>query len=592
MSEVQKITNPIFNIFDPPIVDESIEKYEYIEYREKRSDGSGATLDAISDYEITNSDIDLYLLPSHSYIEVKIQCYDATALPNGRINTGRIALQNGGWNIFERAEYIINDNTEVENVRHLGIANQIKGLVEYCRDYSDTAANQVWFPDMGNGLTNYLTGSLVVSATAAAAATTLAILATGFVVTGVGVDDAAVTIIINAAAAAVEINNTGVTQALAINGAAQHIDFAGVVAGTTKIVLKPNGGAALAPFYQLYAGGRKIILTGNGTDIIALYEDGSRVGAIAAAGITATLVDPTAPSVPETNILNYNTGFDNRNSLLRTDGTNTHDKQITVYLPLRHIFQIWKHNQIVIRGCKHTIKLYKNSNANIWHKTSGTNDGYIKLISLSWWVPKVKPSIPAGGDLEQQLISGSINKLMYERIYMHNMAPNTSNSQNGYWNINSLGSKPVRAYLVFQTESQYTDQTGNKMIFKNMNVSRMRCELNKTQFPEKEYTSDFTDAVQDFSRLYMQYLDFGNNLYDVDSGPLVNYNQFGKLYPIFCFDFTKADPMLLQQNKNIDVEFFWEFRTAPPFYRAYILFELETNLEVAGVSGRMIFKRK
>src|SRR4051812_22693891 len=128
MSEVQKITNPIFNIFDPPIIDESIEKYEYIEYREKRSDGSGATLDAISDYEITNSDIDLYLLPSHSYIEVKIQCYDATALPNGRINTGRIALQNGGWNIFERAEYIINDNTEVENVRHLGIANQIKGL--------------------------------------------------------------------------------------------------------------------------------------------------------------------------------------------------------------------------------------------------------------------------------------------------------------------------------------------------------------------------------------------------------------------------------------------------------------------------------
>lgn len=587
---MESIVNPIWRPFDPPMVDESIESFEYIEYREKRSGGDGSGLNAISDYEISNTDIDLFLLPSHSFIEAKVIVKDAANVANNITTAGaKIALQNNGWNLFERAQYIINDTTTVEEVRDVGIGTQIKGLIEYSRDYSDSACNQIWYLDTGDGGVNTSLSGGVLSATANAVATTLAILASGEVVTGVGANNEVVVIRFGAADMQVEYNGLSATQALAINGGAQHIDVGGVVGTGSSITIKPAVGPG--SYLELYARGKKIKLTGNGTDIIAINEDGTSIGAaVAPDGITARVMN----SADKENYFNY--GFEERNKLFRTEGTSNHDRQITIYLPLRHAFQIFKSNQTVMRGIKHTIKLDKNKDVNIFHKNSTSPAGTIQFKSLSWWVPKVKPSLAVASVLEAQLAGGATNRLMYERIYVHKSNTYPGDQQNGnYWLINSIGSKPVRLHIVFQYESQYTDQTGNKMIFQNIDVNRMYCELNKKRFPEKEYNLDFTSTVSDYSRLYMQYLDFGNNLYDPDSGASICYKDFGKLYSIFCFDFTKADPMLLQKNKNIDLELYWDLRTVPnpaKPYRIYALVELESELEVSGVSGRMIFNKK
>jgi len=129
MSEVQIQQTP-WNVFDKIIYkDDSTTKYEYAEYPERN-----ITVTNRDDYFLITQDLDLPLLLSDSFIHVTCNITNSTG---GNIQQGKVALCHNGFNLFQRAQYLLNEQI-IEDVDELGIATTVKGFIDYSRSFSKT----------------------------------------------------------------------------------------------------------------------------------------------------------------------------------------------------------------------------------------------------------------------------------------------------------------------------------------------------------------------------------------------------------------------------------------------------------------------
>jgi len=92
--ETQMIESPYWDVFSLPVEDNSTEEFEYNEYKE-----TNVNVSMLDQYEFYNKDMDTFLLPSRSYIQVKgkILKEDTTAYPADTT----VALVNNGFSIFK-----------------------------------------------------------------------------------------------------------------------------------------------------------------------------------------------------------------------------------------------------------------------------------------------------------------------------------------------------------------------------------------------------------------------------------------------------------------------------------------------------------
>lgn len=141
---VTNIESEFWDIFKTPFVDNSTEQDEYVEYKE-----TNVNVSDLTKYEFFNKDMDAFLCPAKSFIEVKGKVLkdDNSAYP---ANTN-IALTNNGFSIFKRADYLINDQT-CESVDFPHQATTILNLVHWSDDFTRSAATaSLWYKDTGNG---------------------------------------------------------------------------------------------------------------------------------------------------------------------------------------------------------------------------------------------------------------------------------------------------------------------------------------------------------------------------------------------------------------------------------------------------------
>jgi len=74
-----------------------------------------------------------------------------------------------------------------------------------------------------------------------------------------------------------------------------------------------------------------------------------------------------------------------------------------------------------------------------------------------------------------------------------------------------------------------------------INISRL------LQYPKNEYSRNFTSTSLDYSRIYTSSLAAGLKAHGIDTGTVISYNNFGRLYPIFHIDVSEKD---LQIHKS------------------------------------------
>ena len=138
--------NSILRITDPILKDDSIDKYEYIQYDRV----VGTTLNSFGqDIRLVIETQDIFTHPSESYLIVEGELKKDNG--NTYANDDPIALTNNGiMHLFKRIRYELSGQ-EIENLIHPGQATTMLGLLKYPDDFSKSKGlNQLWYKDTSN----------------------------------------------------------------------------------------------------------------------------------------------------------------------------------------------------------------------------------------------------------------------------------------------------------------------------------------------------------------------------------------------------------------------------------------------------------
>ena len=136
----------ILRITDPILRDDSIDKYEDVEYEPV----AGTNLNSSgADIRLTIKTQDIFTHPSESFliIEGELKKNDN----NRYADDDQIALTNNGMmHLFKRIRYDLSGQ-EIENIMNVGQATTMLGLLKYPDDFSKSKGlNQLWYKDTTN----------------------------------------------------------------------------------------------------------------------------------------------------------------------------------------------------------------------------------------------------------------------------------------------------------------------------------------------------------------------------------------------------------------------------------------------------------
>jgi len=136
------ITSQKLNFAEKPIIDESIEEYEYHEYKPLAGTDLNVTGDIVINIQLQN----LFSHPSESYLvfEGRLTKNDGTAYADA----DAVALCNNGiMYLFSNISYRLS-NQEIESINHPGQATTMLGLLKYSDGFSKAQGlNQLWQKD-------------------------------------------------------------------------------------------------------------------------------------------------------------------------------------------------------------------------------------------------------------------------------------------------------------------------------------------------------------------------------------------------------------------------------------------------------------
>ena len=135
--------NNILRITDPIISDNSIDRYEDIEYEPV----AGTNLNnAGGDIRLYIETQDIFTHPSESFLIIEGRLLKADNNSYG--NNDLITLTNNGiMHLFKNIRYELSGQ-EIENIMNVGQATTMLGLLKYPDDFSRSKGlNQLWFKD-------------------------------------------------------------------------------------------------------------------------------------------------------------------------------------------------------------------------------------------------------------------------------------------------------------------------------------------------------------------------------------------------------------------------------------------------------------
>ena len=147
MSSILRITDPILS-------DDSIDKYEDIEYEPV----AGTNLNSSgADIRLTIETQDIFTHPSESFLIIEGYLKKHTNARYG--NNDLITLTNNGiMHLFKRIQYELSGQ-EIENIMNVGQATTMLGLLKYPDDFSKSKGlNQLWYKDTTGVADDHNTG--------------------------------------------------------------------------------------------------------------------------------------------------------------------------------------------------------------------------------------------------------------------------------------------------------------------------------------------------------------------------------------------------------------------------------------------------
>jgi hypothetical protein len=78
-------------------------------------------------------------------------------------------------------------------------------------------------------------------------------------------------------------------------------------------------------------------------------------------------------------------------------------------------------------------------------------------------------------------------------------------------------------------------------------------KVGNKKVPDEAYSCDFSPIKLGYSRIYTSFLSAGYKNIDVDTGTVISYNNFAKLFPIFHFDLTSQETSIFENSTTPEI---------------------------------------
>lgn len=243
----------------------------------------------------------------------------------------------------------------------------------------------------------------------------------------------------------------------------------------------------------------------------------------------------------------------------------------------------------MIFGCKHKLNLLRQDDSDAIYREGGVGAGKINLSKLSWFMPKVVPSLERLKMLETLLE----NKVELEVKYRAMQCEQRSmpNSKTDAWEVTTkTGTARSRWLLVgFQT-GKALNQTQNPAIFDNVGLTNIYATINDKRYPDADTISDFT--MYQKSRLYRGMTQFKEEFFAVpgkESTSSITPIEFVELFPIHVIDLRRHPIKFKDASLNIKIKTFFSAAVPAGTYGyAVLILDRRFSLNSDGKRFRMI----
>jgi hypothetical protein len=259
-------------------------------------------------------------------------------------------------------------------------------------------------------------------------------------------------------------------------------------------------------------------------------------------------------------------------------------KQVSMFLPLNRLFGFCKDINRVFRGLPHEIELERNLDDNIIHR-SGKVKYKFEILHLSWFVPIVTPSLTTMAKIETYLASGESSSLYWESYNVYRT--DIRDDKNVQLRITSTQHKPSHIYVVFQKTSRTENQGQTNMIFDHLNLSKIQVKVGNKKVPDEAYSCDFSPVSLNYSRVYSSFLSAGYKHIDVDTGTVISYNDFAKLYPIFHFDLTSQESSIFENSTTPEITVNYTLEGTPGNYYVFCIVVNERKATIQAIDQKI-----
>jgi hypothetical protein len=146
-------------------------------------------------------------------------------------------------------------------------------------------------------------------------------------------------------------------------------------------------------------------------------------------------------------------------------------------------------------------------------------------------------------------------------------------------------------YVFYQKASSTDgDQTTNKMIFDTLNLRTLEIRVNGHIFPQETLILKQGETQEpEYMRAYLMLLESQNKMLADDTGMLISYEEFNKIYNLFVFDLTKMERRVYESISASEIEIRWTLDgNAEDAYYCFTIIESDKRATLQGSNNKML----
>lgn len=234
------------------------------------------------------------------------------------------------------------------------------------------------------------------------------------------------------------------------------------------------------------------------------------------------------------------------------NGTSLKKGYFNVIIPLNKLLGFAEDYNKIIINCRHELILHRSGSVSNCAILEKNDQMEIDIQKVQWRMPHIKVSDRTKLLLLKQLDKDRPVQLAFRNwdLYEYPILPKSNKHS---WSIKTVSQleKPRYVILGLQTNRKL-DPALSSSVFDHCKVTNIKLFLNSQYYPYDSLNLKFDEGK--YSILYEMYAKFRQSYFNSTIDPLLDFNQFKKIAPLFVIDCSRQNDSIKTGPVDVRLE--------------------------------------